>query len=162
MELEKQWQCPNCKEVHEDVMELCWKCGTDREGNHSDSFQCVTSGSMAVEEVQEQWSTMLKKLAGKQRFLYFWFFVLMLAFVILGLGMKKDIPLLGYISVAVSALSIVGIFYLKLTMGIYYCCPKCGNNLTMDSHSKSALPIKLPYLKHCHHCGVLLVKEIES
>lgn len=30
------WTCPNCREIHEDQFDSCWKCGTAKDGSKID------------------------------------------------------------------------------------------------------------------------------
>lgn len=32
------WNCPKCVERLDDDFDLCWQCGTDREGNEDAAF----------------------------------------------------------------------------------------------------------------------------
>jgi hypothetical protein len=33
------WECSKCHEQHEDSFDICWNCGTDRDGTENTSFR---------------------------------------------------------------------------------------------------------------------------
>ena len=35
------WSCQECSEMHEDSFDVCWNCGTSREGVRDPTFPCV-------------------------------------------------------------------------------------------------------------------------
>jgi hypothetical protein len=49
------WSCPNCRQSVPDTFEICWNCGTDREGTADPAFEklsCETD-SNEIEETQD-------------------------------------------------------------------------------------------------------------
>ncbi|MDP4088740.1 MAG: heavy metal-binding domain-containing protein [Bacillota bacterium] len=40
------WTCKNCGEIIEDKYSICWRCGTDEEGNVQDDFEPETFGEV--------------------------------------------------------------------------------------------------------------------
>jgi len=46
------WKCPRCQERVEDSFDLCWACGTAKDGTEDPSFRKESEGIMSAEDFE--------------------------------------------------------------------------------------------------------------
>jgi hypothetical protein len=51
------WTCPKCREAVEDEFEVCWSCGTNREGHENPDFVPEQDGIMTESTYQAEQAT---------------------------------------------------------------------------------------------------------
>lgn len=161
MEQNTQWQCVHCYEIHDDVMELCWKCGADKSGSHMVSGEEFVK-DLPQEEVHQAFQEKLEKLALKEKRMFIGLFSFIGSLAVIGFAMHIDSFLLSIFGAILCAMSAAVVLLMKLTMNAYNSCPQCDNSLSMMGKGGAVLSLNLPKLTYCHHCGVSLVPSTDS
>lgn len=160
MEQNRQWQCAHCYEMHDEVMELCWKCGADKSGSHMVSANEFVK-DIPQEEVFQIFQEKLEKLALKEKRLIYGLFGFIGSLAVIGFAMHIDSFLLSILGAIICAMSAAVVLLMKLTMSAYNSCPQCDNSLTMMGKGGAVFSFNLPKLTYCHHCGTSLVPTAE-
>lgn len=48
------WACPKCQESLDDDFDICWQCGTDREGNVDESFVSADDAEAIMDPAEDE------------------------------------------------------------------------------------------------------------
>jgi hypothetical protein len=50
------WTCPKCKIEVEPAFDVCWSCGTSRDGDEDPDFDPEVEGIMGADEFEAEWA----------------------------------------------------------------------------------------------------------